>query len=142
MIMFDSGVGQPLDLGVTLSDILESSECPFIRGCSMVGRKINPDTGKRDDYNQHVKTKQYIEVNQDPSKSRCLSTVAKDTLLTDELEGRHLNANYRGLTIMECERLQTLPDGYTQGVSSRQRSRMIGNGWTLEVVKHILKGLL
>lgn len=42
---------------------------------------------------------------------------------------------------IECERLQTLPDNYTKGVSSTQRYKMIGNGWTVDVIAHILKGL-
>tara|TARA_R100000541_G_scaffold45288_1_gene52294 strand:+ start:1786 stop:3261 length:1476 start_codon:yes stop_codon:yes gene_type:complete len=46
--------------------------------------------------------------------------------------------HYRKLTPMECERLQTLPDNYTDGVSNTQRYKMIGNGWTIEVIKHIL----
>ena len=42
---------------------------------------------------------------------------------------------------IECERLQTLPDDYTFGVSNSQRYKMIGNGWTVEVIAHILKGV-
>jgi len=42
---------------------------------------------------------------------------------------------------IECERLQTLSDNYTSGVSNNQRYRMIGNGWTVEVIAHILKNL-
>lgn len=49
---------------------------------------------------------------------------------------------YRKLTPLECERLQTLPDNYTEGVSNTQRYKMIGNGWTIDVVSHIFKGLL
>lgn len=47
----------------------------------------------------------------------------------------------RKLTPTECERLQTLPDGYTKGVSDTQRYKCIGNGWTVDVIAHILKGL-
>lgn len=47
----------------------------------------------------------------------------------------------RKLTPVECERLQTLPDGYTSGVSNTQRYKCIGNGWTVDVIAHILKGL-
>ena len=39
---------------------------------------------------------------------------------------------------IECERLQTLPDDYTRGVSNTQRYKMIGNGWTVDVIAHIL----
>ena len=48
---------------------------------------------------------------------------------------------WRKLTPLECERLQTVPDGYTEGVSNTQRYRMLGNGWTVEVIKHIFSKL-
>lgn len=47
----------------------------------------------------------------------------------------------RKLTPLECERLQTLPDNYTLGVSNSQRYKAIGNGWTVDVLAHIFKGL-
>lgn len=43
----------------------------------------------------------------------------------------------RRLTPIECERLQTLPDNYTAGVSNSQRYKMLGNGWTVDVIAHI-----
>jgi len=49
--------------------------------------------------------------------------------------------SWRKLTPLECERLQTIPDGYTEGVSNTQRYKMLGNGWTVDVIAHILKGL-
>lgn len=52
--------------------------------------------------------------------------------------------SYRDLTWTECERLQTLPDGYTQnvkGVSEGQALCAIGNGWTVDVIAHILTHL-
>lgn len=48
----------------------------------------------------------------------------------------------RKLTPIECERLQTLPDGYTAAVSDTQRYKGLGNGWTAEVIIHILSGAL
>lgn len=47
----------------------------------------------------------------------------------------------RKLTPLECERLQTLPDGYTEGVSATQRYKAIGNGWTVDVIAHIFSFL-
>jgi len=44
----------------------------------------------------------------------------------------------RRLTETECERLQTVPDGYTGIVSSTQRYRMLGNGWTVDVIAYLL----
>lgn len=47
----------------------------------------------------------------------------------------------RKLTPLECERLQTLPDNYTEGISNSQRYKCIGNGWTVDVIKHIFSFL-
>ena len=48
---------------------------------------------------------------------------------------------WRKLTPLECERLQTVPDNYTASVSNTQRYKMLGNGWTVEVICHILKNM-
>ena len=66
------------------------------------------------------------------------------TLTTNKGEGIKISSDklhYRKLTPLECERLQTLPDNYTDGVSNSQRYKMLGNGWTVDVVAHILKGI-
>ena len=46
---------------------------------------------------------------------------------------------FRLLTPVECERLQTLPDDYTKGISNTQRYKCLGNGWTVDVVAHIMR---
>jgi DNA-cytosine methyltransferase len=51
------------------------------------------------------------------------------------------NKQWRKLTPLECERLQTVPDGYTEGVSNTQRYKMLGNGWTVDVITHIFGGI-
>ena len=48
---------------------------------------------------------------------------------------------WRKLTPIECERLQTVPEDYTNCVSNTQRYKMLGNGWTVDVIAHIFKGL-
>lgn len=48
----------------------------------------------------------------------------------------------RKLTPTECERLQTMPDGYTSAVSNSQRLRALGNGWTAEIIIHTLNHAL
>ena len=48
---------------------------------------------------------------------------------------------WRKLTPLECERLQTVPDNYTDYVSNTQRYKMLGNGWTVEVIKHIFANM-
>jgi DNA (cytosine-5)-methyltransferase 3A len=60
--------------------------------------------------------------------------------------GRYPNAytdsalQWRKLTVKECCRLQTLPDDYCKAVSNSQAYKILGNGWTNEVIKFILKG--
>ena len=43
----------------------------------------------------------------------------------------------RRYSVVEAERLQTVPDNYTKSVSASQRYKMLGNGWTVDVVAHI-----
>jgi DNA (cytosine-5)-methyltransferase 1/DNA (cytosine-5)-methyltransferase 3A len=52
--------------------------------------------------------------------------------------GTEDQVTWRKLTPIECERLQTVPDNYTNVVSNTQRYRMLGNGWTVDVIAHIL----
>lgn len=51
------------------------------------------------------------------------------------------NGTIRRFTISELERLQTLPVGYTEGLAPKDRLKAIGNGWTVDVIAHILKGM-
>ena len=51
------------------------------------------------------------------------------------------DGSFRNLTPLECERLQTLPEGYTAHTSNTQRYRMIGNGWTVDIIVQLLRGL-
>jgi site-specific DNA-cytosine methylase len=52
------------------------------------------------------------------------------------------NHKFRKLTPVECERLQTVPEEYTESVSDTQRYKMLGNGWTVDVIAHIFKNIL
>lgn len=64
------------------------------------------------------------------------------TLTSQDKHGVLIEGYIRKLTPIECERLQTVPDNYTSMVSDTQRYRMLGNGWTVDVIAHIFKGLL
>lgn len=50
----------------------------------------------------------------------------------------YIDGKARKLTPLEYERLQTLPDNYTAGVANGHRYNAIGNGWTVDVITHIL----
>lgn len=63
------------------------------------------------------------------------------TLTAQDKHGILIEGYIRKLTPIECERLQTIPDGYSDQVSDSQRYKMLGNGWTVDVIAHIFKGL-
>jgi len=57
------------------------------------------------------------------------------------IECKTSESGFRMLSPLECERLQGLPDNYTNYVSKTQRYKMIGNGFTVPVIKHLLKNI-
>lgn len=64
------------------------------------------------------------------------------TLTVQDRHGVFTHNYIRKLTPVECERLQTIPDNYTDFASDNQRWRMVGNAWTVDVIAHILRGIL
>ena len=144
-----------------------------VAGC-VVGRRIN-EQGHRDEYNESIQHFQYFEVNEEPQKTNCLTTVQKDNMIAVpvipdgkgqfaikaaggkeihvyEVRGGRITIKgktypikladgyyiIRKLTVNECKRLQTVPDGYEFPVSDTQAYKMLGNGWTVDVICHIL----
>jgi DNA (cytosine-5)-methyltransferase 1 len=77
-----------------------------------------------DSYNQTIHTDKSITISTRVSAANC-THVYKESII-------------RKLTPIECERLQTVKDNYTNHVSDSQRYKMLGNGWTVEVIRHIL----
>lgn len=136
-------ITQPEDKGIKLIDILERHEGEAY-GCAMRGRE-DPDG--------IVPTKQFIEVRED-DKANCLTLSEKTSMIvfvrpkskTVRCSGRSSkdrhewdsvdDSHKRKFTVTECERLQTANDGYTSGVSKTQRFRMLGNGWTIDMIAH------
>lgn len=68
------------------------------------------------------------------NKSNCLTA-------TPGIYCKVTNDWFRKLTPLECERLQTVPEGYTDNVSDTQRYKMLGNGWTIDVISHLLQNV-
>ena len=91
------------------------------------------ENGKRVAW-KDTKPKQMLELRKD-EKSNSVTSVQKDNVLTQD------EVYWRKLTPLECERLQTVPDNYTNHVSNTQRYKMLGNGWTIEVIAHILQNM-
>lgn len=148
-------IKQPNDKGINLIDILETDELinpSAIRGrrlnkATILGRRLN-ERGVRDDYNKDVPITQCLEVRAtNTNKSNCLTTVEKDNVLTTMPIGRHKDAfknklPFRYYTLKEYCRLQTVPENYFNVVSESQAKKMLGNGWTVDVIAHIFGSLL
>jgi len=87
-----------------------------------------------------------IDIKGFDSIKRVYSEEGKSPTLTS-MQGGHRqpkileNIRVRKLTPIECERLQTLPDNYTEGISNSQRYKALGNGWTVDVITHIFKNM-
>ena len=61
----------------------------------------------------------------------------ESSLTPDQLAMSNISPRIRRLTPVEAERLQTVEDNYTACVSDTQRYKMLGNGWTVDVIAHI-----
>lgn len=137
-------ISQPKDKDICVSSILIKDD-GMINPASIKGRRLDPLTNIRDDYNKQLAYTQCVIVGSEKKKMACLTTVSKDTILTKLDTGLHLGAydalkdEWRTLDPIECERLQTLPDDYTKGHSDNKRYEVLGNGWTVDVISHILK---
>jgi len=103
---------------------------PYVRICvAMRGRNPN----NPNDRSLGAPTEQRLEPKTD-GKTNCLTSVSKDNLILQFQKDYKL----RRLTPTECARLQTIPDWYIWECSDTQQYKMLGNGWTIEVIKHIL----
>ena len=93
-----------------------------------IGRRLNAE-GHREDDNKDIPTQRRIEV-RDDDKCGTITSVQKDNLVV----APH---RIRKLTPIECERLQGLPDNYTEGVAKTHRYKCLGNAFNVDVVAHI-----
>ena len=147
-----------------------NTEPKVVTGGAFRGRAYDKDGKRKDRDGSSVakQTKQMLELRKD-NKSNASTTVGKNSVVVEKLPNKSQTiksqyykssrANFerqgtfhatgvqqedltwRKLTPLECERLQTVPDDYTNHVSNTQRYKMLGNGWTVEVIKHILKNM-
>jgi site-specific DNA-cytosine methylase len=116
------------------------------KACSIVGRPIDPNTGRRND-NLKIKNTQCIEV-QSCDTGRCVTTVSKDSCVyLGSKSSRVLDAygqersSWRNLTIDELSLGHGYPKGYFDGYNDGASRKAIGNGWSLQVVSKILKSM-
>lgn len=126
------GIEQPEDRGLTLKDIVQPVEEKREYECykRMAAKREGTLAFK----------KVWANVRTLDQKSRALTT-SQAISNSGATNVKYSDTEYYILTPIECERLQTLPDNYTEGVSNTQRYKAVGNGWTAEVIAHIFKAL-
>ena len=150
------GVCQPEDKGILLKDILESGiswqDKSYCMTASYDGAVFwnTMQRSQRSMIAEPIRIGQYGNGGQG---QRIYSVRGKSVTLSANSGGQGAKTGLykidlpdgdyiiRKLTPVEAERLQTLPDNYTEGISKTQRYKCIGNGWTVDVIAHILKGL-
>lgn len=120
---------------LTLRDIMQPNvEEKYFYSCSF----DEPDMTKQVCTNLHINGHDILKRVFNPDfKCHTLTTCGGGNTQKKVMD----NGRPRKLTPVEYERLQTLPDDYTAGVSNTARYTAIGNGWTVDVIAHILQGL-
>jgi len=119
----------PEDRGIMLKDILQAPA--DVKVGREIGRRLNAD-GHRADADATLTYQRRIETRED-GKCGTLTSVQKDNLVVSDV--------VRKLTPIECERLQGLPDNYTEGIAMTHRYKCCGNAFNVDVVAHILRGI-
>jgi site-specific DNA-cytosine methylase len=122
-------ISGPIDKGIILKDIIQTTE--DLKG-SKVDERMVTNKGKA-----YCLTARYSGATWWNSIERSQRTMIR-TVNQGIINEKY---NWRKLTPIECERLQTVPDNYTEGVSNSQRYKMLGNGWTVKVIEHVLTNM-
>ena len=140
--------GQPEDRNILLADIIETPPTSVTimsstfsarqkgRKCLVSEPKDKSVSFSSMEYVKNGRQGDYLKCD---NYGNCLVFRNRTTL---EQSSGDPALKYRKLTPVECERLQTVPDNYTAHVSNTQRYKMLGNGWTVDVIAHIFKGMI
>lgn len=131
-------VGQPKDKRIKLQDILESGYADREKSLR-IARRYAGCSGSQSYLCRRYFGKSFYQAKFTDKEAyeRVKSLYLQDNRFESDLSDIH------PLSVTEVERLQTLPDNYTNipGISRSQRIEAIGNGWTVDVIAHILQGL-
>ena len=154
------GVEQPKDKNIVLDDILlDSADAKDVSYCLTVQRCFPKLIAKYGYIPERFNAYNAAELKHKActlSRGSMITSSCATLLFVKEKNGIHsvkngiLNGTYktllkdgkyniRKLNLTEIERLQNLPDGYTNlpNISEQKRTEMIGNGWTVDVISHI-----
>lgn len=128
----------PKDKGILLQDIVESGLVDRKKSLCIARRTVG-NKGSQSYMRRRYFGKSFAQM----VFEGCTPEEQKKLWMEDPRKEFESKGFIRGLTVKEMERLQTLPDDYTKidGISDNQRCEAIGNGWTVDVIAHILKGI-
>lgn len=120
-------VSQPADKNIKMKDILDKdADKKYALSDVKIDRVLNTIRGRGFFY--------------DGTQEKCGTLIAG--YYKQPTDGVYVDLGFkRRLTPVECERLQTVPENYTNIVADSHRYKMIGNGWTVDVIAHILSGI-
>lgn len=147
-------VAQPADKGIMLNDIIDPEAVGWNKKSYCMTANYAGAT-LRNTLERHQRTMVAVpvrigDIGSSSQGQRVYSVYGKSVCLSAQPGGQGggmglykielPDGDYviRKLTPIEAERLQTLPDNYTEGVSDTQRYKQVGNGWTVDVIAHIL----
>ena len=133
------GVEQPKDLGLKLADILESGKTDREKSLCII-KRYEGFSGSQ----SYLRRRYFGKSMGQAVFEYCEPTDQKEMWkLDDRKEYPKEQGTIRSLTTLECERIQTLPEGYVSNVigDNMKAKGIIGNGWTVDVIVHIFKGL-
>ena len=132
----------------------DEGKSPTLNTCSGGNREVKildvrSTRERRTEEGKRIR-KENIKKGKDTNPFRAKETVLKDNEKANTLTTRDNRENdiqietdnkfiWRRLSVLECERLQTVPDYYTNYVSKTQRLKQLGNGWNVKTIEHILK---
>ena len=148
-------IGQPSDKGILLKDIIEDGECLKDKSQTILATLYKENAKsmiKRNKQGLLILKNIYPKKGQNGNVysifGKCKTLSAGVGIKGNGIGSSNapkiesINADgWRKLSPLECERLQTVPDGYTKYVSDTQRYKALGNGWTVDVIAHIFSFL-
>jgi DNA (cytosine-5)-methyltransferase 3A len=157
-------IPQPKDKGILLKDILEIDVADkyFLSGKMLeclknheVFNKYTTETlqsenksscisarvHKMGNADTYIKVDKKGNIKKNQQKASCYTAGGNSGGNHSDMDLIQTKTNIRRLTPIECERLQTVPENYTNHVSDTQRYKMLGNGWTIDVIAYILSYL-
>ena len=139
----------PIDKGILLENVLENGYSPRRKALCLLEGYSRPTKTPYRKMRRHVKALNTLIFKDKDHYEKCMSffnrhfkglTAKEADAKAEELDVSVFDG-VRDLTRLEMERLQTVPEDYTMSVSRNDAASLLGDGWTVDIIAHIFKGL-